>query len=277
MSFCSAAFAAILAIAQNSSMLTHPPAFDIVSIKPSRPEENMHMGFGKTGYSATGITLRMLVYEAYFGFNDGGRDAVNGGPDWANKDSWDIEAKVAPEDLAAYERERTDVDNPDPISRRMLQTMLADRFKLVVHRAPAQMPAFAIEVAKNGLKVTPAVPNEPQPSGSIPLLGGGFLTPYQHGTAARITYTAVSMSTFAHEARGMAGGPVIDRTNLAGKYDFTLTWLSLGPDEREGYIDMDDPFPLSHWNFGVLGLKVERIQIPTEHIAIDHVEKPSAN
>jgi uncharacterized protein (TIGR03435 family) len=159
----------------------------------------------------------------------------------------------------------------------MLQTMLADRFKLMFHRVPAQMRAFAIEVAKNGPKLTLATPDEPQPSGSIPLSGGGFLVPYHRGDTPQVSYYAASMSTLAHQARGMAGGPVIDHTNLTGKYDFTLTWLSLGPDEHEGAVDMDDPFPLSHWNFGALGLKVEQIQIPTEHIVIDHIEKPSEN
>jgi uncharacterized protein (TIGR03435 family) len=57
----------------------------------------------------------------------------------------------------------TDIANPS--TRQMLQTMLADRCKLVVHRVPAEMPAFAIEIAKNGLKLIPAAPDEPRPSG----------------------------------------------------------------------------------------------------------------
>jgi uncharacterized protein (TIGR03435 family) len=256
---------------------TRPPAFDVVTVKPAPPGENWHFGFGKAGYSAAGVTLNTLIYQAYFGFNEGGKDAVTGGPNWVDKDTWDIESKVAPEDLATYERDRTNSDNPNPINRQMLKTMLADRFKLVVHRVPAQMPAFAIEVTKNGPKLTPTAPGEPQPSGSIPILGGGFVVPYHRGEEPHIGYYDVSMSTFAHQVRGMSGGPVIDRTGLTGRYDFTLTWLSLGPDEHEGAIEFDDPFPLSHWNFGTLGLKVERIQIPTEHIVIDHVEKPTEN
>ena len=85
------------------------------------------------------------------------------------------------------------------------------------------------------------------------------------------------MPTFAQSLRGMAGSPVIDRTGLMDRYDFHLDWLSLGPDEREGFTEFDDPDKLSHWNFSALGLKAEHIKIPTEHIVIDHVEKPSAN
>ena len=254
-----------------------PSAFDVVSIKPARPGENWHVGFGPTGYSAAGVNLGMVIYQAYFGFNMGGKDSVIGAPDWVGKDLWDIEAKVTAEDMVQYQRERTNIDIANPISRQMLQNMLADRCKLVVHRVPAEMPAFAIVIAKNGPKITEAAPDEAQPSGSIPAPGGGFLVLYGRGEFPHVSFYAVSMSTFARHLRGMAGGPVIDRTGLTGKYDFNLTWLSQDPDEREGFVSSHDPDPLSHWNLGALGLKVERVQIPTEHIVIDHIEKPSEN
>jgi uncharacterized protein (TIGR03435 family) len=84
-------------------------------------------------------------------------------------------------------------------------------------------------------------------------------------------------AAFADALRRMIGRPVIDRTGLAGEYDLSLTWLSLAPDEREGAVPIDDPFPLSHWNFGALDLRVVRIQVSTERIVIDHIEKPSEN
>jgi uncharacterized protein (TIGR03435 family) len=254
-----------------------PSTFDVVSIKPARRGENWHLGFGPTGYSAAGVTLGMVIYQAYFAFNIGGKDPVIGAPGWVGKDSWDIEAKVASEDMAEYQRERTRIDIANPVTQQMLQNMLADRCKLVVHRVPAEMPAFAIVIAKNGPKLTEAAPDEAQPSGSISAPGGGFLVPYRRGDTPHITFYAVSMSTFARQLRGMAGGPVIDRTGLTGKYDFSLNWLSQDLDEREGVVSSDDPDPLSHWNLGALGLRVERVQISTEHIVIDHIEKPSEN
>ena len=252
-------------------------AFDVVSIKPARPGENWHFGFGPTGYSAAGVTLGTVIYQAYFAYNMAGKHSVIGAPDWVGNDTWDIEAKVAPEDMAEYERERTRLEIANPVIQQMLQNMLADRCKLVVHRVPAEMPAFAIVIAKNGPKLTEAAPDEAQPSGSIPILSGGFFIPYRRGDTPHVNFYAVSMSTFAQHLRGMAGGPVIARTGLTGKYDFALTWLSQGPDEREGFVSFDDPYPLSHWNLGALGLKVERVKISTEHIVIDHIEKPSEN
>ena len=274
-----AILSANLTVAQTATAPSAPRtyAFDVVSIKPAHPDENWQFGFRPTGYSAAGITLRMVIYQAYFAMNMGGKDAIIGAPDWVGKDTWDIETKVAPEDMAEYQHDRSSAGLDNTIAKQMLQTMLADRCKLVIHRVPAEMPGFAIVVAKDGPKLTEAPPDQAQPSASIPAPGGGFLVPYHRGERPKVDYYGVSMSTFARQARGMAGGPVIDRTGLTGKYNFSLTWLSLAPDEHEGSVDMDDPFPLSHWNFAALGLKVERIQIPTEHIVIDHIEKPSPN
>ncbi|HEV2578006.1 MAG TPA: TIGR03435 family protein [Acidobacteriaceae bacterium] len=252
-------------------------AFDVVSIKPAHPDGSWHFGFRSTGYSAAGVTLGMVIQQAYFGFNMGGKDAVIRAPDWAGKDTWDIEAKVAPEDLAEYQRGGALSPMDNPVAQQMLQSMLAERCKLVVHRVPAEVPGFALVLAKDGPKLTEAPSDQTQPSGSIRAPGGGFLVPYQRGQRAVVGYYAMSMPAFALHLRGMAGGPVVDRTGLTGKYNFTLTWLSLDPNEREGSVSFDDPFPLSHWNFAALGLKVEQIQVPTEHIVIDHIEKPSPN
>lgn len=71
---------------------------------------------------------------------------------------------------------------------------------------------------------------------------------------------------------------VVDHTGLTGRYDFTLTWLSSGPDEQHvGAISSDDPDKLSHWNFAALGLKIVQVKIPTEDLVIDHIESPSQN
>lgn len=254
-----------------------PYAFDVVSIKPARPGESWHFRFGPTGYSAAAVPLSWVIDQAYFALNMGGKGAVIGTPAWVEKETWDIETKVASEDITQYQLDRTRPDIANPITRQMLQTMLADRCKLAVHRVPAEMPGFAIVLAKDGPKLTEAPPDQAHPSGGIPLLGGGFVVPYQSGERPKVGYFAVSMSTFAQQVRRMANGPVVDRTGLTGKYNFSLTWLGLSPDEREGSVSFDDPFPLSHWNFAALGLRIERVQIPTEHIVIDHIEKPSAN
>ena len=250
--FVTATLSASLAFAQtrttpsaSTSSSTTPPkgkpaTFDVATIKPSHPGEGWHFGFGQTGYSAAAVTLGTVIYQAYFGFNMGGKDAVTGGPDWVNKDTWDIETKVASDDMEQYQRDNK-LEIANPVTRQMLQTLLADRCKLVVHHVPAEMPGYALVLARGGPKLTEAASDEAQPAGGIPARGGGFLVPYHRGDTPHISFAAVSMSTFVQQLRGMARGPVMDRTGLTGRYDFTLTWLSLDPDEHEGAISFDDP------------------------------------
>ncbi len=128
-------------------------------------------------------------------------------------------------------------------------------------------------MARNSPKPPQTKPNHPE---AFPPRAAVFWSHISGVKGPKIDYYGVSMSTFARQLR-MIGGPVVDRTGLTGKYNFSLTWLSLDPDEREGSVSFDDPYPLSHWNFAALGLRIERIQIPTEHIVIDHIEKPSPN
>jgi uncharacterized protein (TIGR03435 family) len=154
--------------------------------------------------------------------------------------------------------------------------MLADRFHLAVRMVSAEMDGYALVVAKNGPKLKEAAPDEPQPSGSIPMAGGGYMVPAQRDGLVRGQFHAVSMSTFATQLRGN-GVAVVDRTGLSGRYDFTLTWLSSDPDERVGFINFDDPEKLSHYDFGGLGLRAEHVKLPTVQIVIDHVERPSDN
>ena len=119
-----------------STTTSKPFVFDVASVKPTRPGESWHYGFSPTGYSAAGLTLSRLIYQAYFGFNGASKDAVTGAPDWAEKDLWDIETKVAPEDIEQYQREIRTVDVANPIGRQMLQNLLADRFSLLCIESP---------------------------------------------------------------------------------------------------------------------------------------------
>lgn len=251
--------------------------FDVVSIKPAGPNENWQIRSLPDGISIVG-SVTNLIYHAYFPMNMADRDAVSGAPGWANSELWHIDAKVAPEDLGVYQQHRFRLDDPPSAQgKQMLQALLADRFHLVVHRVPAEMDGYALVIAKNGPKLTEAAPDEPQPAGSIPIAGGGYITPYRRGEFPHTQFHAVTMSSFAVHLRGN-GCAVVDRTGLTGKYDFTLNWLSSGPDETHvGAIEFDDPDKLSHWDFGALGLRAERVKLPTEHIVIDHVDRPSPN
>lgn len=259
---------------QTSPTDTAPHAFDVVSIKPAKPGENWHYGFADGGYSAAGVSIRVLIVQAYFPRNWSGK--IVSAPDWTGKELFDIEAKLVPSDIDEWQKERTQFSQP--LAEQLLQRLLADRFKLVAHRVPSETDGYALVVDRRGPKLTEAAPDEPRPDHGIPLQGGGYIVPYQRGEDPHVSFYGVTMAAFAQHLVGMGGGQVVDRTGLTGKYNFTLNWLSSGPDEQHvGAISFDDPDKLSHWNFGALGLRAEKTKLPTEDLVIDHIERPTEN
>lgn len=254
-----------------------PIKFDVVTIKPAAPGEQMVVSTRGDVVIADDVPMSAVIQFAYFGRKMGGMDAINGLPAWATSDRWDIEAKVAPEDLAVYRQRPLRIDDPpDSPGKLMLQAMLAERLHLVVHYISSEIDGYALTVAKGGPKLKVAAPNESKPFGSMSLPDGGYITPYQRGGFPHMVFTSATMDGFAARLPGTV--PVIDRTGLTGRYDFSLNWLSAGPDEENvGAVDLGDSDPLRHWDLGALGLKAEHIKLPTEKIVIDHIDRPSEN
>jgi hypothetical protein len=102
----------------------------------------------------------------------------------------------------------------------MMQSMLADRFKLEFHRVTKSLPEYELVVAKSGPKLTATDPNDPH-------AGSSSQGPRQIKAAAQ------PISTLARMLESAVGAPVIDRTGLEGKYTFSLAFASLLPQEDE--------------------------------------------
>jgi uncharacterized protein (TIGR03435 family) len=135
-----------------------PPEFEVASVRPSVPLP-LAAGGGRSGGASAGprfrtgttvqgdrvefagATLTRLISFA-FGILE---DRIVG-PDWMRSQTFDIEAKL-PQGTSG---------NQVPM---MLQTLLADRFKLVVHRGSKELPVYALVVAKGGLKVKESSPD----------------------------------------------------------------------------------------------------------------------
>jgi uncharacterized protein (TIGR03435 family) len=155
----------------------------------------------------------------------------------------------------------------------MLQKLLADRSNLSFHRDKKELSVYAITVAKTGPKLTKS---EGDPNG----LPGLFFRGLGNLPARNAT-----MADFAGVLQGaVLDRPVVDRTGLAGRYDFQLQWT---PD-RSQFISMrvkvpappDDPAAPPDLFTAIqqqLGLKLESAKAPVEVLVIDHVEKPTGN
>jgi uncharacterized protein (TIGR03435 family) len=255
-------------------------AFDVVSIRQNVSEQRQ-MGppqFGPTpdGYRMTNAPLMLPILTAYVPQTGGvaffTNDRITGLPDWLKMDRYDIDAKVSEEDLAEWQKPASQ----PAMLKAMLQALLVDRCKLVVHRESKEAPVYFLVVGKNGPKFKETKPDEPHPGG-ITLPFGGVIVPSQDGMklfAAPMASVATLMSSM-----GNAGRPVQDKTGLTGKYDIVVHRPDMGPPQASQQGGMSAPDP-GYFIFSVveeLGLKLESGKSSVETLVIDHIEKPSEN
>jgi uncharacterized protein (TIGR03435 family) len=138
------------ATAQTTNPSTHPPAYDVASIKPAKPGDGTTLLFRLDGFTVKGMPLKSLIKQAY-GIED---DQIAGAPKWVNSETYDIEAKVDGADAAELEKLSEDQ------FKLMFQSFLIDRFKLKVHWETKELPVLALVVAKGGPKLQEAKPGD---------------------------------------------------------------------------------------------------------------------
>jgi uncharacterized protein (TIGR03435 family) len=263
------------------------PSFEVASIKPNRSGDLRSMVDFRLGrFSATGITVRLLITFAY-----NVRDfQILGGPGWISSDRFDIEAK---EDDAQTEAVRKlPPEQARAHNQLLMQSLLADRFKLKVTHGTKELPLYALVVAKNGPKLQEGKPGDTYPNG----LKGPDGRPAGRAGLMRVgpgqlTGQGIPMATLITLLSGQVGRTVVDQTGLKGKYDISLQW---SPDPSQGAMfhgppggnpGGDAPPPPPDTSGPTiftalqeqLGLKLEPQKGPVEIIVIDHVEQPSEN
>jgi uncharacterized protein (TIGR03435 family) len=194
-------------------------------------------------------------------------------PAWltGDDDRYDVDAKVDEADLADWQ-------NPakqPAMVRSMLQAMLDDRLKLVVHRSTREAPVDLLVVGKNGPKFKETNSGELHP-GSRPMPGGGTLSREQEDDQMTVHYFGISIAQLATWVLG-TGRPVEDKTGLAGRYDVTIQKPALQPNAQQGGISAPDLGPSAVSIADQLGLKLEPSKGQVETLVIDHVERPSPN
>jgi len=257
-----------------------PLTFEVASIKPSSPDArgtSLQLE-PPNGLRTTNAPLRMLIAFAY-----NIRDfQLSGGPGWIGTDRYDIQAKgersPGTEKVPDDPRRMTDAQRAamQEKMRERVRALLAERFHLVIHRETREGPVYALVVAKGGPKLKAV---EESPDAQVGLRGGrGQLT----GFAAPTPMLASFLSN-------QLGRPVLDKTELKGKYDFKLEWapdpsqggdkpgqLPPGVDAPPPYTDPEGPSIFTALQ-EQLGLRLESQKGPVETIVIDRVEKPSEN
>jgi uncharacterized protein (TIGR03435 family) len=271
---------AILAIAAISVPSSHAqapaqkPMFELAGIRPVKANsvrsggschgkdskfssEQPHLisppPIGRCAFKA--VTLHDLVRFAYvFELQDGMDDLIANEPSWMKSELFDVDA-VAPSPETTTGREL----------QAMLQTLLADRFKLRIHRDHKDVEGYALVVAKNGPKLKPSTEDKGRGTavfGSEPI---------------RLEGTNSSMADLAHYLSLLIHLPVVDETGLGGRYDFNVQQFPGSP--GRGFPSPLNGSALSALSGALdqLGLRLQAKKIPVPMLVIDQAEKPLEN
>jgi uncharacterized protein (TIGR03435 family) len=250
--------------------------FAVVSIRKNNSGGPQHIGVTTAdGYQMKNLFLGYLFLMAYVPQTGDetfySADQFIGIPAWliGDDDHYDVDAKVDEADLADWQ-------NParqPAMLRSMLQAMLEDRLKLVIHRSTKEAPVFLLVVGKNGPKFKETNPGELHP-GARPMPGGGTLSREQNDDQMTVHYFGISMAQLARFVLGDAGHPIQDKTGLMGKYDVTI----VRPMPEGAGTPEVKPVETSAADIAnQLGLKLEPAKGQVETLVIDHVERPSPN
>jgi uncharacterized protein (TIGR03435 family) len=207
-------------------------------------------------------------------------DSLTGGPRWVTADRYDIEATL-PQGGPSYTREQFDPatwgkpETSDAFRlHAMLQTMLAERFKLVVRRETREVPGFALSVVKGGPKLTA------WKEGELVTLGAVTGGPNSNGEWRSIVRgNKLSVGSLSNQLRTVTGRPVVDRTGITGDFNYSIefTPFSAPPDAvLQGRPIVAGPTLFTALE-ETLGLHLEPARVPIEFLVIERVERPTEN
>jgi uncharacterized protein (TIGR03435 family) len=229
-----------------------PPGFATVMIRPNKTGEPMppfHIvsdppgtgyGFkkGPEGFLATNAPLRALIRWAY-----GVQDNQISGPAWINSARYDVDTK--------YAIPLTD-DTPNEQVKMMVQALLADRFKLMVHHEIKEAPSYLLVVGPNGSKLT-----------EVQVRPDSLLHSRIFESKHQLVGQQVELSALVSSLIQRTGRPVIDETRLKGFYDFALDWPPQSPDAQSALLAaLRDQ----------LGLELREQPAMVDTIVVDHAE-----
>ena len=261
---------------------TARPTFDVASIKPSHLTANLFRVNAEPGrFAAENASVIFLLQYAYRVKNS----QVSGGPGWLDSDHYNIEAKQ--DETAAAELRKLSSDKQEEQLRLMVQSLLADRFKLALHHEAKEMQIYALIVAKNGPKLHASTipPDDSVITGPPPPDAAPRRRNIRMGGRGDLSVSGEDLDMFAEVLSHFAGRMVVNQTGLKGTYDFDLKWTpeaGSGPMPGEAPGDAAPPPDASGPSLFTaleeqLGLKLESQKGPVDTIVIDHVEKPSEN
>lgn len=276
--------AATLGLAQQrSDRPAVTPRFDVASVKLSAAQANgqhgitMHGGPGTpdpTRIAWTNVSVTLILKLALHAY---AYQIVR--PAWVDSQSYDINATMPP----GITKEQFN---------QMLLNLLEDRFHLTLRREVKEFQGFELVTGKNGAKLRNAAPAdsgdaETDVSAPAKTDANGFPVVDRPGVAVAmkmmpgakvpsvfLTARAQAIGELVHMLGEQLGRPVVDKTGLSGKYDYTLEFPAVESPDAQGEAGPGLLTAVQEQ----LGLKLEPKKVPLEMLIIDHADKtPTAN
>ena len=259
-----------------------PPKFEVASIKrcvAGSADRSHGIRVTPARLSVTCSPVKFLIQAAYATSADASVP-ISGGPAWIDSELYDIEAKAD--------------GNPsrETMSGPMLQALLEDRFKLRIRRETKEVPVYALTVAKGGPKLQAfhegscvsndlEKPAASSPGQKRPILCGSYSIGLK-GSNLTLDVHKRSVTEFSRQLH--LDRPVLDKTGIAGLFDFHLEFASDGttagffpPGYQAEPSDSPDGPSIFTAIEAQLGLKLEPAKGPGEILIIENIEKPTDN
>jgi len=248
-----------------------PPEFEVASVRLANPqsEEAFRQAYLPTLNVEPGTNLRIANLKLrdiiLLAYGIGARQLV--GPEWLVNDP------INPGDI-----ERFDVIAKVPATASkaqvplMLQKLVADRFKLAMHKDVKSIQVYALSVDKGGLKIQPEAEGDRRAPGCRRVVASEA-----NKRLSSAVCQSMTMAQFASQLATLAPayfreGPVVDRTGLTPAYDFTVEWMTLQQ------LDAGETGPTMFEGVKKLGLNLDKQKDNAEVFVIDRVEKmPTEN
>ncbi len=233
------------------------PSFEVATIKLSDPNAPGKGFGGPPGkFQTRNTTLNDLIMFAY----QLQTKQIIGGPSWMESEKFDI---VGKQDTPGQATEQQ--------TRGMMQKLLVSRFGLKFHQDKRELNAYVLSVAKGGPKLEKSEGDPNTPSA------------FFFRQLGNLTFRNITMEGFSKWMQTVLDRPVVNHTDLAGRFDGKLKW---NPDESQFAIfgvkvvhseEPDAPPDLYKAIQEQIGLKLDAAKPNVDVMVIDHVEKPSEN
>jgi uncharacterized protein (TIGR03435 family) len=242
-------------------------SFEVASVRQATPDRAESR---RPTASADRIEFHNVTLWYCLSFAHGVKSYQMFGPDWLRELRYDIVAKgpagTRPDDLPA-----------------MMQTLLAERFRVRAHREMRPIAALGLSVGKDGPKLKEAAAESGDGQG-----GAHVSMSASESGGERLDVKGGAMSTLANTLTGLLGRPVVDQTGLTGRYDFILNFSrseTAGPNATGGYNEpprLPPPLPGAEPGASVyssiqdLGLRLVPRKLAVSVLVIDSAEKSPA-